>query len=108
MGESLADKVRPGLNPETVAALAMAGVLVAAGLVDLYQALRHDGRNTVSGVILALSRAYPIIPFLMGVLIGHFLWPQIPGGPKTSADPAACSGMQTGSTQPSGPAVPSG
>lgn len=30
--------------------------------------------NTVSQVLLRLSKQYPIIPFLFGVLAGHLFW----------------------------------
>jgi uncharacterized membrane protein YedE/YeeE len=45
------------------------------GAVDIYLVL--CGRSpTVSRTILDLASDYPIIPFAVGVLAGHLLWPQ--------------------------------
>jgi hypothetical protein len=58
----------------TAAGLALVAALV--GLYDLTVYLTHGHEATVSAVILTTSRRYPILPFMLGVLIGHLLWPQ--------------------------------
>ena len=48
-----------------------------AGLIawDLY-ALKSPEHKTISKVMLHESSDHPTISFLMGMLMGHFFWPQ--------------------------------
>lgn len=61
-------------------ALVLASVLAFIAIYDLYVALTSDYRSTVSYVCMQAALAYPIIPFLVGVLMGHLFWPQAPHG----------------------------
>lgn len=50
--------------------------VVTAALVDLALAWSKGSSSTISHVVLDLSRRYPMIPFSVGVLIGHLFFPQ--------------------------------
>ncbi|OAI39588.1 hypothetical protein AYO40_01100 [Planctomycetaceae bacterium SCGC AG-212-D15] len=52
-------------------------VVVAAviGIYDIYAVLFLPCGHTVSKLFLEMSQKYPIIPFALGVLIGHTIWP---------------------------------
>lgn len=45
-------------------------------ICDCIIALRYPGKHTMSEVMLAIACRYPIIPFAIGILVGHLLWPQ--------------------------------
>lgn len=44
---------------------------------DVWVVIRYGNEATISVRMLRLGRAYPIIPFALGVLIGHFYASQI-------------------------------
>lgn len=50
--------------------------IIVAGVYDLFTAYSHGKDATISVVILSLAREWPILPFALGVLMGHLLWPQ--------------------------------
>jgi len=56
------------------------GILAAITLLlvawDVYAATNKERGDTVSEVVLGFARRHPVIPFLLGVLMGHLLWPQ--------------------------------
>jgi hypothetical protein len=54
-------------------------IMTVLGLViyDLIAASRWGVSETISNQILLLSRRWPIIPFGMGLVMGHFFWSQI-------------------------------
>lgn len=43
---------------------------------DLFVYLYYGTEPTLSAIILEWSQAYPILPFVFGVLCGHLFWPQ--------------------------------
>lgn len=49
-------------------------VLVLIFGVDLVLLVRKGYKHTVSAVLLKMGKGYPIIPFLMGVTMGHLFW----------------------------------
>jgi len=56
------------------------GILVGVTLLliawDIYAAMNKKRDDTISEVVLGFARRHPVIPFLLGVLAGHLLWPQ--------------------------------
>ena len=64
------------MNYQHQAFLIFAGGLIILLLIDLVLLVRRGYAGTVSAALLSFSKAYPIIPFLGGVLIGHLLWSQ--------------------------------
>lgn len=50
--------------------------LVIIGAWDVYLALSKITAETPSEVILTFLSRYPIIAVLVGVILGHLVWPQ--------------------------------
>jgi hypothetical protein len=54
-------------------------ILIAVALLligwDIYVAANKDSGDTISEILLWTSQR-PILPFAMGVLMGHLFWPQ--------------------------------
>ena len=43
---------------------------------DIYAYMAGGAQPTISRVIYETSTKHPILPFIFGVLIGHFFWAQ--------------------------------
>lgn len=43
---------------------------------DIFAVLRWGYHGTISYDVLTAAKAYPVLPFAMGVVCGHLLWPQ--------------------------------
>lgn len=57
--------------------LAYCLTIIAVSIVfDAVMYAREGWTGTISYLVLAKSRRYPIIAFAVGVLIGHLFWPQ--------------------------------
>lgn len=56
-------------------------VIVASVVIlvayDIYAYRKKGWGNTISEVVATNSLRHPMIPFLVGVLMGHFFWPQV-------------------------------
>lgn len=56
------------------------GILVATALFligyDIVVAVNKEEGDTISEVTLDKAIRYPIIPFALGVVMGHLFWPQ--------------------------------
>lgn len=52
-------------------------LVVLALVYDLIAFLRGGFQNTISWAMYELGKSYPIIPFLLGVVAGHFFWSQV-------------------------------
>lgn len=54
-------------------------ILIAAALLligwDVYVAANKDSGDTISEVLLWVSK-HPVLPFALGVVMGHLFWPQ--------------------------------
>jgi len=58
----------------TLTAFLIGLALVVAGIVDIVAV--YYGNPTVSTVIQSWSRAFPILPLIVGILLGHLFWPR--------------------------------
>jgi len=58
--------------------LALVAGLCAYELVALTQ---HKKGDTISELMWSTTSHYAILPFAMGVLMGHFFWQRNPGSP---------------------------
>lgn len=47
---------------------------VALVLYDVYAVVAGGKEATISWIVLQWSKVYPIIPFALGVVIGHMFW----------------------------------
>lgn len=58
-----------------IALIVTAIIVITVYVTDVYILLYGQGQNTISQEIRMASQRYPILPFLIGVLVGHILWP---------------------------------
>ncbi len=50
-------------------------VVALVGAWDVYVAFfNREKDDTVSEVVRELARRHPLVPFLFGLLMGHFFW----------------------------------
>lgn len=65
------------MNGQANVYLAYCAVLLLffIGLYDVWAAFRLPPGNTVSHVVYHWALAFPVLPFLIGLLLGHLLWP---------------------------------
>jgi len=62
--------------PASVLAAVLVGLFVIVGVWDI-TCLYYGRRDcTVSSVIGGWAETYPILPFVLGILAGHVLWPR--------------------------------
>lgn len=59
--------------PSIIAIWLLANLLLV-GLWDGWQLVLGNPGYTVSSVLRDWSTAYPILPFAIGLLVGHLLW----------------------------------
>lgn len=59
----------------TFTAIVTLSFIVIAIVFDLIVLLVKGSDNTISAVVFNLSKQYPIIPFVAGVIAGHLWWP---------------------------------
>jgi hypothetical protein len=45
---------------------------------DIYAAANSGDGDTISEITLGFARKHPALPFAIGVICGHLLWPQRP------------------------------
>jgi len=50
------------------------GLIVLVLLVYEGLAIYQSQGNTISEIIWRLTRTYPLVPFALGLLCGHFFW----------------------------------
>jgi hypothetical protein len=65
-----------GFGPEDLTRYLLLGFAVLAVFYDLFVVLLFGNKATISQVCLNLCRDYPVIPFALGFILGHILWPQ--------------------------------
>jgi hypothetical protein len=68
------------MAPQAVAWLLFI-LIVCVGGYDVYASQQSNNWETVSSYVWRISRNYPILPFIVGIVIGHLLWPQRPPQP---------------------------
>ena len=66
----------------------LAWVLAILGLLSYegYTLLNAIPGDTLSEAVWAVSMDYPLLPFLAGILCGHFFWQRKQSGTKIEAD----------------------
>jgi hypothetical protein len=57
-------------------ALLCAGL--AVGLWDVYATAKNQPSDTVSATLYDWATRWPILPFLLGVIVGHLFFPHFP------------------------------
>lgn len=57
-------------------AIILGAVTVLLVIWNVYVAIASPA-DTISQVIFGWAGVYPVLPFVIGVLMGHWFWPQI-------------------------------
>lgn len=52
------------------------GAILLIIAYDVFATLKWGGEQSVSWQMWLWSKTYPIIPFLLGVIMGHWFWVQ--------------------------------
>ena len=61
-----------------VTAIFIFAVVVVGVLFDVYVFIRGGTEATISWMIFEAAHKYPMIPFAVGILCGHFFWQMKP------------------------------
>jgi hypothetical protein len=62
------------MSASVYVAIGMLAAILAVAIFDLIAGSRANGLETVSEVIWRWSSDYPILPFAIGLVIGHLFW----------------------------------
>lgn len=63
------------MKPEANLSFAIMGITVAFLIIyDIWIIFKRGYSDTISWTLFAWSKRYPIIPFAIGVVIGHLFW----------------------------------
>lgn len=65
-----------GLRPSFWIAIAFFVVIAAIAIWDTYAMFAPDRLKTVSSYALNWSLESPVLPFIVGVVVGHLFFPQ--------------------------------
>lgn len=64
---------------EVITCVLLGAVVVILSLWDIYVRVKQpDGKATISWIARVSAKKWPIIACAVGVLIGHFWWPNCP------------------------------
>lgn len=66
---------KAGGDVRFVLAAALLSVALLIGLWDIWVTSRGQEHDSISSVLLEWSRHFPILPFIIGVVVGHCFWP---------------------------------
>lgn len=71
-------------------------IFLTVGLYDAWAAMYKPREYTVSFALLAIAREFPIIAIVVGIIIGHLFFPQLPAsriinGHETEIVPSSVS-----------------
>ena len=64
----------PLVNSRTALAVLVLGICFVVAVFDLWAVTVYGPQATLSSAAYNASRQYPIIPFAVGVLVGHLFW----------------------------------
>ena len=65
----------PKVDGPTVTRLTLLLTLIALLGYDLFAVYQFGYEGTISLVVFTMAKAFPIIPFLAGVVVGHLFFP---------------------------------
>ena len=62
-------------------AIAFLAVCFAVGVYDVYVTYLQGSDETVSTVLGRWGAQFPVLPLMIGLVLGHVFWPRIPAVP---------------------------
>jgi len=88
------------MQANVIVALLLLLSFVVVGVWDIYANFGLPPGQTVSWVLQDWSRQWPVLPLVMGLLLGHLLWPRggLPNGLPIMERPAV--GLRAGGRPP--------
>jgi hypothetical protein len=72
VGAPALQSVAPWMGP--ILCLALLASAAAVGVWDTYATYGPGQEYTVSALVTAWARQWPVLPLLLGVLLGHLFW----------------------------------
>ena len=58
-----------------IAFVTLAAIVVVVWVIDVYLFMGGTNKHTLSQAIVVVAQRYPLLPFILGILVGHLLWP---------------------------------
>ena len=62
------------ITPQHLLAIVLLTVLVIVGCWDVWASASGKPMDTVSEILCQWSKQFPVLPFGVGLLIGHLFW----------------------------------
>jgi hypothetical protein len=62
------------MNWKKITALFTATFIIVALLYDAFVVVTSGTESSISWLTITLAYKYPLIPFMCGILCGHFFW----------------------------------
>lgn len=66
----------PGMNWSNITTWVLVALVLCAFSYDVLASMVSGSSATISSVVLRTARDNPILPYLLGLLMGHLVWPQ--------------------------------
>ena len=67
------------INPSTVTRMSLLLALMCLLGYDLFAVYRFGFEGTISTVVYSMSKEYPVVSFMAGLVCGHLFWGQEQG-----------------------------
>lgn len=58
-----------------IAFITLAAIVVVVWVIDVFLFMQGASKHTISQAIVVVAQRYPLLPFILGILVGHLLWP---------------------------------
>ena len=84
----------PKVDGPTVTRLTLLLTLIALLGYDLFAVYQFGYEGTISLVVFTMAKSFPIIPFLVGVVVGHLFFPIEGTNARSSGKESGGSGKE--------------
>jgi hypothetical protein len=62
------------MKPQDILAFLLTVIIVIVGIWDSLAIITGNSHNTVSTILRAWSKGNPVLPFAVGLVVGHIFW----------------------------------
>jgi len=76
-----------GAKVEVYAAAVLLSIIAVVGVYDFWAGFSNRSVATISEVVYRWSQLWPIIPLLVGLVLGHLFWPTRGGATPPGPSP---------------------
>ena len=63
------------MNTKKITVCLLLAMIAILGLWDVFAVSNNVAGDTISSIVLGTAHKYPIIPFILGIVMGHLFWP---------------------------------